>query len=316
MKIGLQTETTDWFLNDFNKDYTKHTRHQVTEKIEEADVILANRGKFKTYWNLFKSKGRFYRGKMFLHLHHVVPNKLDKYPFNFYNELIDGCIVPNEITKNMVSKHLTVPVYKVPYWILSKRTNAVDPCLVQSKRRDLATKNEVLIGSYQKDSEGDSNVPKLEKGPDIFLDVVVKLNKIMNIKVVLAGPSRKYLIEGLDRNKVPYVHLNTTINSKEETDVNLLYDCLDWYLITSRFEGGPQSVLEASYRKIKILSTNVGIAPEILNSDCICVDADDFVAKIEKKTDMRQENYNKVLNYIPEIIIPQWDDFFEKIGRE
>ena len=41
------------------------------------------------------------------------------------------------------------------------------------------------------------------------------------------------------------------VNNK---DLNLLYDCLDWYFVTSRFEGGPQSVLESSFHKVKIFN--------------------------------------------------------------
>ena len=51
--------------------------------------------------------------------------------------------------------------------------------------------------------------------------------------------------------------------------VNKLYNILDLYLVTSRVEGGPQAILECGANKTPIISTNVGVAPEILQKDSI-----------------------------------------------
>ena len=48
--------------------------------------------------------------------------------------------------------------------------------------------------------------------------------------------------------------------------LNELYNLLDLYVVSSRVEGGPQSIIECSLTKTPIISTNVGIAPEILNT--------------------------------------------------
>ena len=47
--------------------------------------------------------------------------------------------------------------------------------------------------------------------------------------------------------------------------INELYNLLDLYIVSSRFEGGPQSILECAATKTPIISTDVGIAKEILN---------------------------------------------------
>ena len=44
---------------------------------------------------------------------------------------------------------------------------------------------------------------------------------------------------------------------------------MDLYLVTSRLEGGPQAILECAITKTPVLSTDVGIAPEILHPDSI-----------------------------------------------
>ena len=50
-----------------------------------------------------------------------------------------------------------------------------------------------LIGSFQKDTEGNTNLPKLSKGPDIFLKIVKDFYEInKNTVVVLSGTRRDY----------------------------------------------------------------------------------------------------------------------------
>jgi len=56
--------------------------------------------------------------------------------------------------------------------------------------------------------------------------------------------------------------------SSIETLVNLYASC-DLYIVASRYEGGPQAILEASSMEIPIISTNVGIASSVLSSNCI-----------------------------------------------
>ena len=51
--------------------------------------------------------------------------------------------------------------------------------------------------------------------------------------------------------------------------LNELYNLLDLYLVTSRIEGGPQAILESSITKTPILSTDVGVASEILHPNSI-----------------------------------------------
>ena len=47
-------------------------------------------------------------------------------------------------------------------------------------------------------------------------------------------------------------------------EINELYNTLDLYLVSARVEGGPRSIFEASMSKTPIISTDVGIASELL----------------------------------------------------
>ena len=124
-----------------------------------------------------------------------------------------------------------------------------------------------LIGSFQRDTESkDLKSPKLIKGPDIFLQILIenfKMNR--NLKVVLAGKNRQFIISQLEKYKIPFKYFEMVNVDK----LNKLYNILDLYLVTSRIEGGPQAILEASVSKTPILSTNVGVASEILHHDSI-----------------------------------------------
>ena len=303
MKIFVNKENAGWILDDIFEDYQKFTRHQLVGINDRPYIVwLLN------FWELQNLLGNI-KSPIYITIHHIVGNKIQKYDFDLYNKQVAGCIVPNKKTEEFLKKHLTVPVYRIPYWVLSKRMLERGDN-VDSKKKEFCSGDEILIGSFQKDSEGKTNQPKLEKGPDVFLDIVTELKRKHNIKVILSGYNRRYLIENLRSRNIPFSYC------ERFDDLNLLYDCVDWCFVTSRSEGGPQSVLEAAYRKVKILSTDVGMAPEVLHSDCICCGVNDFVTKFEEGMDRRKENFDNVQEYLPQKIIPQLDDFFEKQSKD
>lgn len=51
---------------------------------------------------------------------------------------------------------------------------------------------------------------------------------------------------------------------KNPKDVSLFYKAIDLYLITSREEGGPQSVLESLASGVPLVSSKVGLAPDVI----------------------------------------------------
>ena len=123
----------------------------------------------------------------------------------------------------------------------------------------------VVVGSFQKDGVGwgEGGEPKLIKGPDIFLKVVEQLkNNVPNLWVLLSGPSRGYVKDGLERLGIPYRHQYF----KDYREIAKLYDALDLYLITSREEGGPKAVLESMSKGVPLVTTEVGQAKDLVKS--------------------------------------------------
>ena len=149
--------------------------------------------------------------------------------------------------------------------------------------------NKFIIGSFHKDGVGwgKGNVPKMIKGPDIFVKTLqnMKANK-KDICVLLSATARGYLKKQLDEIGIEYRHINYT-NFEE---VPNLYNCLDLYLITSREEGGPTTMFEAMACGVPIVTTLVGHA-----HDHIVNGTNGFVTNIE--------NYKELSSFCDSLFI-------------
>jgi hypothetical protein len=136
-----------------------------------------------------------------------------------------------------------------------------------------------LIANFHRDTEGgDLQSPKLQKGPDAFLEIVARLHdEGADIHVLLAGPRRFYLRTQLAQRGVPFTFIGHETHGRDDLGINILpratlntlYNIADLHLITSRWEGGPHSVLESAGARCKVVSTPVGIAPDVLAPECL-----------------------------------------------
>jgi glycosyltransferase involved in cell wall biosynthesis len=124
-----------------------------------------------------------------------------------------------------------------------------------------------LIGSFQRDTEGcDLRSPKLEKGPDLLCDALERIATTRSdVLVVLAGWRRQYVEGRLLRAGIRY----RKFERPPTPALRDLYRCLDLYMVTARHEGGPQAIPECAALGVPIVSTHVGIAPEILAPESI-----------------------------------------------
>lgn len=298
MKIAIHRDSAGWVVDEIAKDFARHTRHRVVS-YKDADLIWC-----LNFWGFEELLS--YKAPVVVTIHHVVPEKGKAYvtPFKQINAHAKAVLVPNRITEAQIRNDIKIPVTQLPYWLLSERMQPAP-----SMRQELAPNGEMLIGSFQKDSNTKSEKAKFEKNPQMFVDICEELKKRgHNIKVVLTGHSRRYVIRELSARNIPiWEHLRSDM-------INSLYDALDWYFVTSRYEGGPQAVLECGYRKVKVLSTPVGLAPWVLDRACLASDVKDFVQKVESNCDYREENFSRVAeNFLPQQVIPRYDDYFEGV---
>lgn len=121
--------------------------------------------------------------------------------------------------------------------------------------------NSICIGSFQKDGNGwgEGNTPKLVKGPDVFCEVVKKLKEKYPIFILLTGPARGYVKRRLSSENIPFRHFYF----KNYLNIVNFYKAIDLYIITSRAEGGPKSLIESFASGVPVVSTDVGMVHDI-----------------------------------------------------
>lgn len=173
---------------------------------------------------------------------------------------------------------LGLPAVHVPY--------AIDETLFfpMANRGDLRRKHGIpegayVIGNFHRDSEGaDLEQPKFQKSPETFA-AILRMVREQGIEphVLLAGPRRHWIRKALAREGISFTFVGRhdvegddmaeNILSRER--LNELYNACDLYLIASRWEGGPQSAMEAAAARVKILSLPLGVAADILEGDSL-----------------------------------------------
>lgn len=155
----------------------------------------------------------------------------------------------------------------------------------------------ICIGSFQKDGAGwgEGLMPKMIKGPDILCEVLKSLSQKYHIFVLLTGPARGYVKKRLDGLNISYKH----VFEKNYNNISKFYKALDLYLVTSRIEGGPKAIVEAMASGIPLITTNVGMASDIIEegrNGFICKNTNsdkDLIYKMIEKSDYVIKNVDK-----------------------
>lgn len=215
-------------------------------------------------------------------VHHIVPEKFDaraRAEFAARDLITNLYHVPCQATYEQVVELTQKPIYVIPFWV---NQNIWAPHTLPASTLRLKhgiPRDKFVIGSFQRDTEGrDLKTPKLEKGPDLLCDALEKI-KLQNDRlfVVLAGWRRQYVIERLAAAKIPYKYFERP----EQHVIHDLYASLDLYAVTARYEGGPQSIIECAAMMVPIVSTPVGLAPEILAPESVGDDITQLVPNVK-----------------------------------
>lgn len=176
---------------------------------------------------------------------------------------------------------LNIPSVHIPYSvdteIFTPRSEAVEEQM--SLRRKFSVPPEsFVISNFMRDSDGtDLTSPKEQKSPELFLQLIIGLAKYhSDVHVLLAGPRRHWLRARLKEHKINVTFVgrmtdqdDNGINISDAETINKLYHLSDLHLISSKWEGGPRSILEAVATKTPVFSTPVGIAEDILPQENI-----------------------------------------------
>ena len=310
MKIFCHIPREDWFCDRYGKEYTQFSSHIVTHNdLENADVIWLLAA---WCWNQIPAK-YLNEKTVVCTIHHEVPWKFNEqrlHNFKSRDFFVDIYHVPCKQTKDFISKFTDKPIEVIGYWCnnhLWKESG--------EEKQDLKSKfnlptDKLIVSSFQRDTEGsDLKTPKLEKGPDIFCKAISELSKKVDVHVLLNGWRRQFVMNELDKISVPYTYYELP----QIEDVVRMYLATDLYIVGSRVEGGPQSLLECAITRTPILTTDVGMAQDIVSQKCITSDFNSILNLVETAPSEVEVNYNNVQEFLIEKHVKKYDELFKKL---
>ena len=261
MNIFVLAPKENWICDRQLQEWKKNVPHMTTDDINSCDILWLLAG---WCWNQVPTK-ILSEKKVVVTEHHIVPDKFDEKKINNFklrDQYVDAYHVPNNTTAGFIKKLTEKPIYVIPYWYDSS-TWFIENKLECRKQLGLP-EDKFIVGSFQRDTEGGTRNPKLEKGPDLFVEYVKKMNR-EDILVLLGGWRREYICDRLSECNIPF----TGVELAPIDVVRKMYACCDLYIVSSRYEGGPQAIYEAAAMKVPIISTDVGVASKILHQNCI-----------------------------------------------
>jgi len=187
-----------------------------------------------------------------------------------------------------------------------------------------------LVGNMMRDTSGaDLMSTKPQKAAEVFCEVVTRLYRQgLPVHVLLAGPRRHWLRRMLSERNVPYTYVGRIIEG-EDNDINILsqdevsrlYHLMDVSVVVSRWEGGPRSILEAAATRTKVISTPVGLAPDVLDGKCLFECVDEGVQLLAR--DIREKwlddtvkpQYERVTTqFCPQANVPRFRSLYERLA--
>tara|TARA_B100002052_G_scaffold298351_1_gene331591 strand:+ start:1044 stop:1982 length:939 start_codon:yes stop_codon:yes gene_type:complete len=264
LKLFINKANEKWIIDRLRDEWVRN--HNPYTRFYKSSNMLWIIAPWK--WDNTKLEKNSSR-KVVCSVYHIDEEKFNKSEvekFNFRDQFVDAYHVISKKTLDQVRKYTDKKIYSIPFWINPEIWYPIENKDQLRKKYNIPV-DSYLIGSFQRDTEGsDLKSPKLSKGPDRFIEIVKTLKeKNEKLHILLSGKRRQYVISKLLENDINFTYFEMVTNSK----LNELYNCLDLYIVTSRVEGGPQAVFESALTKTPIISTNVGVAPEILSPNSL-----------------------------------------------
>lgn len=279
-KVFVLKPSEDWIVDRFVKEwYEDNPDISVANPLDSNVIWLFSDWCWKQIpYLLLREK------KVITTIHHIVPEKFNSSEiadFSLRDQLTTVYHVPNKHTHDFIKEFTKKPIHVIPYWANQKVWRKTFSKLELRKKYGLQ-QDSYVVGSFQRDTEGnDLKSPKLEKGPDLLADYLeLESKRRKNLHVVLAGWRRQYIMKRLDEAKIAYSYFERPSHEI----VNELYQTLDLYPVTSRHEGGPQSLIECGLLQVPVISRDVGMSRQVLPDTAIrdkVIDAQPYIPNVE-----------------------------------
>lgn len=265
MKVYLSKINESWVVDRMRDEWYQNNQEDSVENPKEADLIW-----IISPWLWKKESKKYLKSKTVIcsifHFEDKDYSKKSMIEFKKREKYIDYYHVISLKTKEDLKKITDKEIFYIPFWVNGDIWFEIKDKLALRNKYKIP-KNSFVIGSFQRDTEGsDLKSPKLIKGPDRLAKIINEMNtEYDNLTVLLTGKRRQFIISELEKMKIKYVYLEMV----DFNTLNELYNCLDLYIVTSRIEGGPQAIVECGITRTPIISTDVGIASEILHQNSI-----------------------------------------------
>lgn len=264
-KIYLNKPEENWIVDRLYEEWYQNNLEISTKDINAANIVW-----IISPWTFDRiPKNVLKKKKVICTIHHIDFDKFsifERIHFRNLNRYVDLYHVISDPTEKSLRDITDKPIWNNPWWIDGKKWFNI-PNKSSLRKEFKLERDKFYLGSFQRDTEGkDLKSPKLSKGPDRLIEIILLYKqKFNNLEVILSGTRRQYLLEKLKMHKVNF-HYFELVNDKT---LNKLYNILDLYVVSSRIEGGPQAIYECSIAKVPIISTNVGVANKFLHKDAI-----------------------------------------------
>lgn len=264
-KIYLNKPEENWIVDRLYEEWYKNNLEISTKDINAANIVW-----IISPWTFDRiPKNVLKKKKVICTIHHIDFDKFsifERIHFRNLNRYVDLYHVISDPTEKSLRDITDKPIWNNPWWIDGKKWFNI-PNKSSLRKEFKLESDKFYLGSFQRDTEGkDLKSPKLSKGPDRLIEIILLYKqKFNNLEVILSGTRRQYLLEKLKMHKVNF-HYFELVNDQT---LNKLYNILDLYVVSSRIEGGPQAIYECSIAKVPIISTNVGVANKFLHKDAI-----------------------------------------------
>jgi glycosyltransferase involved in cell wall biosynthesis len=265
MNIYINRAKENWVVDRFRREFNEYN-HKTSNNYFFGNKLIW----LIAPWTWRKINPKYLNSnKVICTIHHIDEDKFtgnEVVEFKERDKLVDIYHSISLKTTNQLSRYTNKEIKTIPFWANQNLWYEIQN-KEKLRNKYSISNNDFLVGSFQRDTEGhDLMTPKLSKGPDRFIEIVGELNNEKeNLRVILAGKRRNYVIHRLDDMKIPYRYFEMTTFMQ----LNELYNLLNLYIVASRYEGGPQAIPECALTKTPIISTDVGIASSVLRRESI-----------------------------------------------
>lgn len=330
MKLYIAADMkSNWIPKEMRETFEEHTSLDVVEEIKVADAVwlfsyyvphyLSRRWAFldPILQRLGIDFDQLRENKIiqtkftlatFAHLYHP-KEQLYIEKVKRADRLSDVIHFFSQANMDLNQHYFSKPLLHLPYWLDTTRFQSLTTQEKTATRdRFGVPQDKIVLGSFQRDTESDEITPKLEKGPDQFCDVIESLDR-KRIFVLLAGHRRHYVERRLEQAGVAYKNLGFVSSDA----MSKVYNALDYYLVTSRVEGGPQAILEAMATRTPIYTTRVGVS-DMLDQRVVFDDIEQMISAFQTPyPDVLDTHYETIQRYSPQNLVPYYDQVFRHL---